>query len=138
MEGQADQARPEGSRRALDGEVLQGQGRCDGKPHKRDIAIPVFGYKNHAAIDCRHGFICGWTVTTAAAYDGAQLKNVVRRPNTGSTVRVDTAYRSKANEAWLEKHGYVQRHVRYGSGFWNAPPLARAAVSLIGRPFGFL
>jgi hypothetical protein len=31
----------------------------EGKEHKRDIAVPVFGYKNHAAIDQRHGFIRG-------------------------------------------------------------------------------
>lgn len=32
----------------------------DGKAQHRDIAIPAFGYKNHAAIDRRHGFIRGW------------------------------------------------------------------------------
>jgi transposase, IS5 family len=79
----------------------------EGKEHKRDIAIPVFGYKNHASIDQRHGFIRGWTVTHAAAYDGAQLRTIVRRPNTGSTVWADTAYRSKKNEAWLEKNGFI-------------------------------
>ena len=33
----------------------------------RDIAIPMFGYKNHAGIDRAHGFIREWTVTSAAA-----------------------------------------------------------------------
>jgi IS5 family transposase len=79
----------------------------DGKSQQRDIAIPAFGYKNHAAIDRRHGFIRGWNVTSASAYDGAQLCNVLSRGNTGSTVWADTAYRSKTNEAWLEKNGYV-------------------------------
>jgi IS5 family transposase len=79
----------------------------DGKAQQRDIAIPAFGYKNHAAIDRRHGFIRGWNVTSAAAYDGAQLCNVLNRSNTGSTVWADTAYRSKKNEEWLEKNGYV-------------------------------
>src|SRR5690606_13849242 len=79
----------------------------DGKPRQRDIAIPAFGYKNHASIDRRHGFIRGWNVTSASAYDGAQLRNVLNRGNTGSTVWADTAYRSKTNEAWLEKNGYV-------------------------------
>ncbi|EHH13639.1 transposase IS4 family protein [Mesorhizobium amorphae CCNWGS0123] len=79
----------------------------DGKAQQRDIAIPAFGYKNHAAIDRRHGFIRGWNVTSAAAYDGAQLRNVLNRANTGSTVWADTAYRSKKNEEWLEKNGYV-------------------------------
>jgi len=31
---------------------------------------------------------------------------VLARGNTGSTVWADTAYRSKTNEAWLEKNGY--------------------------------
>jgi transposase, IS5 family len=79
----------------------------DGKAKLRDIAVPAFGYKNHAAIDQRHGFIRGWRVTSAAAYDGAQLRNVLDRQNTGSKVWADTAYRSKKNEAWLEKHGYI-------------------------------
>jgi IS5 family transposase len=79
----------------------------DGKPKQRDIAVPTFGYKNHAAIDRRHGFIRGWTVTSASAYDGAQLANVVIKGNTGSTVWADTAYRSKKNEAWLAKNGFV-------------------------------
>jgi IS5 family transposase len=79
----------------------------EGKAKLRDIAIPAFGYKNHAAIDRRHGFIRGWNVTGASAYDGAQLRNVLIRGNTGSTVWADTAYRSRKNEAWLEKNGYV-------------------------------
>ena len=79
----------------------------DGKAQQRDIAVPAFGYKNHAAIDRRHGFIRGWTVTSACAWDGAQLRNIVSRDNTGSTVWADTAYRSKTNEAWLERNGYA-------------------------------
>ena len=55
----------------------------------------------------RHDFIRGWNVTGASAYDGAQLRNVLNRRNTGSTVWADTAYRSKKNEEWLEKNGYV-------------------------------
>ena len=78
----------------------------EAKTKQRDIAVPAFGYKNHAAIDRRHGFIRGWTVTSASAWDGAQLRNVLDRQNTGSTVWADSAYRSKTNEAWLEKHGY--------------------------------
>ena len=79
----------------------------EGKAQQRDIAIPAFGYKNHAAIDRRHGFIRGWNVTSASAYDGAQLRNVLNRGNTGSTVWADTAYRSKKNEEWLDRNGYV-------------------------------
>lgn len=116
-----------------------------GKEHKRDIAVPVFGYKNHAAIDQRHGFIRGWTVTNAAAYDGAQLRNVVKRPNTGSTVWADTAYRSKSeeekanmdrthvcptNEAWLDKNGFVSDiHQKKPKG----RPMSEATARANGR-----
>lgn len=78
-----------------------------GKTKQRDIAVPAFGYKNHAAIDRRHGFIRGWSVTGASAWDGAQLAKVVIKGNTGSTVWADTAYRSKKNEAWLARNGFV-------------------------------
>ena len=79
----------------------------DGKQKQRDIAVPAFGYKDHASIDRRHGFIRGFNVTSASAYDGAQLRNVLSKENTGSTVWADTAYRSKKNEVWLDKNGYV-------------------------------
>ena len=79
----------------------------EGKPQQRDIAIPTFGFKNHASIDRRHGFIRGWEVTSASAYDGAQRATVVIKGNTGSTVWADTAYRSKKNGAWLAKNGFV-------------------------------
>ena len=79
----------------------------DGRPQPRDIAIPAFGYKNHIAIDYRHGLIRTWKVTDAARYDGAQLSDLVSRDNTGSGVWADTAYRSKKNETWLEKNDFV-------------------------------
>lgn len=31
----------------------------------------------------------------------------MKRSNTGSTVWADTAYRSKKNEAWLDRNGYA-------------------------------
>jgi len=77
----------------------------DGKK-RVDIAVPAFGYKNHIAIDRRHGFIRGWSRSNAAAYDGAQLPNVLDKQNTGSTVWADTAYRSKKNEEWLRENGF--------------------------------
>jgi transposase, IS5 family len=102
----------------------------EGKAKLRDIAIPAFGYKNHASIDRRHGFIRGWNVTSASAYDGAQLRNVLNRGNTGSTVWADTAYRSKTNEAWLEKNGYVSDiHHKKPKG----RPMSEAAARANGR-----
>ena len=102
----------------------------DGKAKLRDIAVPAFGYKNHAAIDQRHGFIRGWRVTNAAVYDGAQLRNVLDRENTGSTVWADTAYRSKKNEAWLDQHGYVSDiHHKKPKG----KPMSEATARANGR-----
>ena len=57
-----------------------------------DIAVLAFGYKHHAAIDRRLGFIRSWSVTSAAAYDGAQLCNMLDRSNTGSKVWADLAH----------------------------------------------
>ena len=37
-----------------------------------DLAIPLFGYKNHIAIDRSHGLICTWDASTANAHDGAR------------------------------------------------------------------
>ncbi len=75
-----------------------------------DIAIPTFGYKSHISIDRRHGIIRRGLTTDAAAHDGARLREGLIDPaNTASDVWADTAYRSKANEDWLEKNGKVSR-----------------------------
>jgi len=101
-----------------------------GNIKRRDIAVPAFGYKNHAAIDRRHGFIRGWNVTGASAYDGAQLHNVLDKSNTGSTVWADTAYRSKKNETWLEKNGYFSDiHHKKPKG----RPMSEATLRANGR-----
>jgi IS5 family transposase len=81
------------------------------------IAIPVFGYKNHIATDVRHGFIRSFTVSHAAAHDGARLKDLVRGDNTASGVWADTAYRSKKNEAMLRKRHLLSKiHHKRGPG----------------------
>jgi IS5 family transposase len=74
-----------------------------------DIAIPMFGYKNHVGIDRRHGLIRTWTATDAARHDGAQLPGLLDKTNTGSSVWADTAYRSAKNEAHLEANGFRSR-----------------------------
>lgn len=79
---------------------------AEGKPQHVGIAVPTFGYKNHVAIDRQHGFIRGWSETSAAAWDRAQLPAVFDRQNTGSKVWADTAYRSKKNEDWLDRNGF--------------------------------
>src|SRR3712207_4019828 len=74
-----------------------------------DIAVPVFGYKNHLGIDRRHGLIRTWAVTDAAHYDGALLPELLDKANTASDVWADTAYRSKANERHLADNGLRSR-----------------------------
>ena len=57
----------------------------------------------------RHGLIRKWTVTDAAAHDGARLEDLLDRANTASEVWADTAYRSAKNEAMLLRSGFVSR-----------------------------
>ncbi|GBR00837.1 IS5 family transposase [Acetobacter oeni] len=75
-----------------------------------DLAIPFFGYKSHISIDRKFRLIRKWKTTDAAASDGARLREgLLDKTNTASTVWADTAYRSKANEAFMEKQGFVSR-----------------------------
>ena len=74
-----------------------------------DIAVPMFGYKNHLGIDRRYGLIRTWTATDAARHDGAQLPDLLDKTNTGSGVWADTAYRSAKNEAHLAAGGFTSR-----------------------------
>ena len=75
-----------------------------------DLAIPVFGYQNHVSIDREFGLIRRWAATDAAAYEGARLREgLLDKTNTAGAVWADTAYRSKANEDFLAKNGYVSR-----------------------------
>jgi transposase, IS5 family len=75
--------------------------------HKRQpaIAVPMFGYKNHVGVDREHGLLRRYVVTHAARYDGSQLGAVLDRDNTASDVWADTAYRSAANLALLDRRG---------------------------------
>ncbi len=78
----------------------------EGTPRQAaEIAVPMFGYKNHIGVDRAHGFIRRFVVTDAARHDGAQLGAVLDPANTGSGVWADTAYRSKANLALLDRRG---------------------------------
>ena len=70
-----------------------------------EILVPALGYKNHVSIDRAHGLIRRFAVTHAAAHDGGQLGAVLDPANTASAVWADTAYRSQANLALLERRG---------------------------------
>ena len=76
------------------------------------IAVPMFGYKNHIGIDRRYGFIRRFTVTHAARHDGSQLASVLDPANTARGVWADTAYRSQANLALLKKRRLVAQFRR--------------------------
>ncbi len=81
------------------------------------IAVPVFGYKNHAGIDRRHGLIRRWTVTNAAAHDSRPFEDLLDPKNTASKVWADTAYRSAKNEAAMAKRSRVSMvHFRKPKG----------------------
>jgi len=81
--------------------------REDGKP-MADIAIPSFGYKAHTSIDRKYRLIRRWDVTDAAAHDGRMLRRgLLDHSNTASGVWADSAYRSRKNEAFMERHGFT-------------------------------
>lgn len=104
--------------------------REDGTRHT-DLAIPVFGYKSHAGIDRRHGFIRKWDVTDASRHDGRMLRRgLLDTSNTAATVWADSAYRSCKNEAFLEKRGFrSQVHRRKPKGRAMAPHIRRGNAS---------
>jgi transposase, IS5 family len=104
--------------------------REDGTRHA-DIAIPVFGYKSHASIDRRHGFIRKWDVTDASRHDGRMLRRgLLDATNTGTSVWADSAYRSMANEAFMERHGFrSQVHHRKPKGRPMPPHIRRGNAS---------
>ena len=100
--------------------------RPDGTPLPQ-IALPVFGYKSHIAIDRRFGFIREAAVTSAAHADGRMLPKLVNTDNTSSEVWADSAYRSQKNEKWLASKMLVSRiHRRKPAGKPMPQNIARA------------
>ncbi|WP_198372528.1 IS5 family transposase [Roseomonas rosulenta] len=91
-----------------------------------EIAVPMFGYKNHLGIDRGHGFIRRFSVTHAARHDGSQLGAVLDVNNTASGVWADTAYRSRANVELLDRRGLVPE-------FQRAKPRGRPMPAHISR-----
>ena len=102
--------------------------REDGSTPPVDLAIPVFGYQNLISIDRGFGFIRKWSATDAAAYEGRRLREgLLDKTNTASAVWADTAYRSKANEEFMEKNGFVSHvHRKKPKGRSMPEALSRA------------
>ena len=99
---------------------------AQGKPLPQ-IALPVFGYKSHIAIDRRFGFIRESAVTSASHADGRMLPNLVAKDNTSCEVCADSAYRSQKNEKWLASKMLVSRiHRRKQAGKPMPRNIARA------------
>ena len=91
-----------------------------------EIAVPMFGYKNHLGIDRGHGFIRRFVVTHAARHDASQLGAVLDPNNTASGVWADTAYRSRANVELLDRRGLTPE-------FQRAKPRGRPMPAHISR-----
>ena len=109
--------------------LKRGRKRRTGKGSRRQaeaIVVPEFGYKNHLSIDRAHGFVCRFAVTHAAAHDGHQLTYVLDPDNTASAVWADSAYRSRANRAALERCGLMP-------AFQHAKPKGKALPAHIRR-----
>ena len=103
--------------------------REDGSTPPLDLAIPIFGYQNHISIDRGFGFIRKWSATDAAAYEGRRLREgLLDKTNMASGVWADTAYRSKANEEFMEKNGFVS-HVHRKKPKGRAVPEAHSRAN---------
>lgn len=88
-----------------------------------DLAIPFIGYKSHIPIDRKFRLIRKWKATDAAASDGARLREgLLDRSNTASDVWANTAYRSKANQVFMEKHDFVSKVHRKKPHLKPTPP----------------
>ena len=68
-----------------------------------------------------------WDVTDASRHDGRMLRRgLLDRTNTGTTVWADSAYRSRANEAFMDRHGFrSQVHHRKPQGRPMPPHIRR-------------
>ncbi|WP_212376792.1 IS5 family transposase [Acetobacter persici] len=78
-----------------------------------NLSILFFGYKSHISIDRKFRLIRKCKTTDAAAVDGARLREgLLDKTNTVSMVWTDTVYRSKANEDFRKKQGFVSKEHR--------------------------
>ncbi len=70
--------------------------KAKGENKAIDLAIPLFGYKNHLSIDRGFGFIRKYHVTDASLYDGKVLPYLLDKNNTSCSVWGDTARNPKS------------------------------------------
>ena len=123
-DGTPDWPRKKAAHKDIDARWTLKRGRIKNSPEgdaservAHGLLIPAFGYKSHINVDRRHKLIRTWTVTHAAAHDGARLPELLDPDAFGSGVWADTAYRSHKNEAIIAKAGWVSKiHFRRARG----------------------
>ncbi|GAN62608.1 transposase [Acetobacter indonesiensis NRIC 0313] len=71
------------------------------------LAILFFGYKSHISIDRKFLLIRKWKATDAATSDGARVCWI--KPICHQQFGGIRPYRSKANEDFMDKHGFVSK-----------------------------
>jgi len=71
-----------------------------------------YGYKNHIEIDAANKFIRKYDVTDASVHDSQVFAELLDKNNSSRDVYADSAYRSKARIAELEKLGH-RAHLQY-------------------------
>ncbi len=74
---------------------------------RRPTSHSVFWGQEPSGIDKAFRFIRRWHVTDAARHDAMPRQGLPDKTSTGSGVRADSAYRSKQNEAFPARHGFV-------------------------------
>jgi len=113
-----------------------------------NLAIPMFGYKNHMSIDPAHRLIRAWDASAANAHDGARLPDLISTNNTGSGVWAEpkasaailpTGQRSSRGACSTATSTSASRTAapcpeRIARAMRSAPPSARrSSMSLPGR-----
>jgi IS5 family transposase len=88
-------------------------------------ARSYYGYKAHVASDGAHQLIRSAVITSARAYDGHWLTQVV--PAGAGVVYADKAYDTKTNHAWLKRHGVADQIMRRGAHHVKLSPATQQA-----------
>ena len=96
--------------------------REDGSTPPVDLAIPLFGYQNHVSIDRRFGFVRHRLQQMRLPMRAVvSAQGLLDKSNTASGVSADPAYRSAANETFLNENGFVS-HIHHKKPKGRAMP----------------
>ena len=71
--------------------------------------VSFFGYKNHVNADRKHKLIRQYTVTDASVHDSQEMDSILDADNDSRETWADSAYRSDAQQQWLEENNYTSR-----------------------------